>query len=275
MKSIFYISVLLGVLFLGGCRKTPSHVIPPGKMASLLTDIYKSESTMDMNYKDYRADSSKIALREAIYRRHKVTEEDFDTSLYWYGHNIEEYMNVYDDVIERLQKEIDLSDAEVSRTTVTAIGDSVDAWMLSPRFAVTNNIVTKNLSFELFHDDNWEKGDNYTWNIKIIHTQSPVEMLLGAAYEDGLIEWITNTANENGRFSYTFVPDSTKNLERVFGNINFTPQGKEIVFVDSISLIRTRTNRQNYHKRFSQKKVNPKVRMENNSATENVNDSIK
>lgn len=261
--------MLVGTLLsVWGCRKTPSDVIAPHKMALLLADIYKSESAIDLNRKDYRHDSSKLALEEAVLRRHEVTREKFDTSLYWYGHHIDEYMKVYDEVIENLQTEIDRTDAIASKIILTAVGDSVDTWSLASRYMFTRFSHVKQLQIELDSDENWENGDNYILNFKVINGISGVKSQLGAEYNDGFIEWIENNTTENGKYSYNLITDSTKTLKRIFGKIVLDPHVNEFIFLDSISLMRTRVNKITYNKRHSQKKIKGLMK------ETNVNDTI-
>lgn len=235
----------------------PSYVIEPHKMAKLLSDIHKSESAMDMNRREYRNDTSKVALQEAVFREYKIDKATFDTSLYWYGHHVEEYTKVYDEVIDILQKEIDHTDAVASKVAITAIGDSVDTWSLSPRFILDKNHSINELKFELLRDENWEKGDNYTLNLKAFNILSPIKTIIVAEYENGSLEWIENAITENNKYQFVIITDSTKQLERIFGTIKFSIQPEEVVFIDSISLMRTRVNKLNYSKRYSQKKINP------------------
>lgn len=250
--------MLLGVLLmLMSCGKTPSHVIPPHKMAQLLADIHRGESAVDMNRRDYSTDSAKLALREAIYRRHNVDQKMVDTSYYWYGHHIEEYMKVYTEVVDILQQELDNTSANLARMQIAAVGDSADTWSYPSRFVIDRNTVVPHLAMMLLPDENWEKGDNYTLNFKLINATTPVRSTLAAVYDDGRIEWIENQANENGMVSYTLVTDSTVNLAKIFTSIDVEPKTSETVFIDSLSLVRTRVNRSIYPKRYNNRKITP------------------
>ena len=99
-------------LLFASCDRTPDYVIKPDDMASLLVDIHKGEGVVDLNSSAYRSDSARKVLKQSIYMRHGVTAEQVDTSLVWYGHNIEKYIEVYDKVIAQLEKE--LKDADVA-----------------------------------------------------------------------------------------------------------------------------------------------------------------
>ncbi|MDE6458729.1 MAG: DUF4296 domain-containing protein, partial [Muribaculum sp.] len=88
LLPVAYIGAAL--LFLS-CDRTPDYVISPDDMASLLVDIHKGEGVVDLNSSAYRGDSARKVLKQSRYMRHGVTAEQVDTSLEWYGHNIEKY----------------------------------------------------------------------------------------------------------------------------------------------------------------------------------------
>lgn len=260
MKKLPYLIIGICCLFVYACSNTPSEVIKPHDMALLLADIHRSEGVVEMNRRDFSTDTSKQALMEAVYRRHNVTQQMVDTSFDWYGHHIEEYIKVYTEVIDILQNEIDQTDAVAARIQMAAVGDSADAWIYAPRYILSSTVPSRTLNINLIPDDNWERGDNYTLNFNVINSRSPVKSLIGVEYADGQIEWVENILNDNGKVSFTIISDSTKDLSRVFASILPNAAFNETVFLDSLSLMRTRANRQIYSRRYSQKKIMPKVR---------------
>lgn len=249
--------IMTAVLMTVACRRTPGDVIEPHDMALLLADIHKGEGVVELNRRSFSNDSSKRALMEAIYRRHGVTQEQFDTSMVWYGHHLEEYINVYNEVMDILQAEIDQTDAVAARIQMAAVGDSANTWNFSPRYIFTRNTPVKMLSIVLLPDENSEPGDNYTINFKTLNNVSPIKSILGVEYNDGLIEWIENTHTESGKASWSLITDSLREIKRVFNNLILNPTGHEMVFIDSLSLTRTRVNPQNYGRRYVQKKIAP------------------
>lgn len=127
-KTLF-IAAIAGSMF-QACDRTPDYVIGPKEMTSLLVDIHKGESVIDLNRSAYSSDSMRKVVKQSIYAKHGVTAEQVDTSLVWYGHNVEKYIEIYDGVIEQLEK--DIKNADVSsggeRLHLAVVGDSVDAW---------------------------------------------------------------------------------------------------------------------------------------------------
>ncbi len=247
--------VLLVVVVLIGCNSTPEHVIPPEKMARLLADIHTGESVVEINRSDYIDDSLKKTLKQSIYAKHSVTAQQVDTSFVWYGHNIEQYIKVYDRVIEILDEEIKGIGTIGDGMQITVAGDSADVWN-GVRFCILDyNAPSEYISFSINKDDNWNKGDNYQWQMKLFNNRSAMEWLLFADYDDGTTDYYGESKTVDGWNRLSFVVDSTKNATRLYGVVRIDLAPGERVFVDSISLIRTRLNPMQYM-RYNYKKIN-------------------
>lgn len=258
-KTGLTLAVVAALLAFAGCRKTPEGIIPPDKMVDLLIDMHKAEGVVDMDYHDWGNDSSKLLLRDAVYSRHHADQAKVDSSLAYYGHNIGEYIKIYDEVIARLEQEIDKSEATGNQSIqLSIVGDSANAWPLARRMIFNSISPAKVLSFALQRDDNWQNGDSYTWNAKIINARDGIKWLIGAEYADGVLEWNTAETKEgNDAVSVWIQTDSTRDVERVFGYAVTAPTGNDIVYLDSISLVRERLSKRNYPRRSKQQRAIP------------------
>lgn len=245
------------ILAMAGCRKTPEGIIPPDRMTDLIIDMHKAEGVVDMDYNNWGNDSSKLLLRDAVYKRHGADQAVVDSSLAYYGRHIEEYIKIYDEAIARLQDELDRSEAMGNQNIQIAIaGDSANAWPLARRMAISSVSPAKVVAFALSRDENWQKGDYYTWNAKIINARNQIKWLIGAEYADGILEWNTaESAEGNNAISLSLQTDSTKEVKRVFGYAVTAPTDNDIVYIDSISLMRERVSRLNYQRRNKQQRV--------------------
>lgn len=94
--------VLLLALIVVGCKKTPENVIPEKEMGSLLKDVFMADAMIAADYNKFSTNEKKQALYESVFKKHGVTQAEFDTSLVWYGRNLDIYMKVYDQVIDDL-----------------------------------------------------------------------------------------------------------------------------------------------------------------------------
>lgn len=258
-KTGLTLALAAAILGFAGCRKTPDGVIPPHKMADLIIDIHKAEGVVDMDYRDWGNDSSRLLLRDAVYRHHNADQAKVDSSLAYYGRNITEYIKIYDEVISRLEEDIDKSEAMGNQgIQLSIVGDSANAWPLARRINLSSTSPSKVLSFALQRDENWKNGDSYTWNAKVINARDVIKWLIGAEYADGGFEWNTAESGEgNDAVSIWLQTDSTRDVEKVFGYAVTSPVGNDILYLDSISLVRERVNRRTYSRRSKQQRVTP------------------
>lgn len=230
------------------CDRTPDHVINKKEMASLLVDIHKAEGVVDLQGSRYRTDSAKKVLRQSVYADHGVTKEQFDTSLVWYGHNMEVYKEVYEQVIKQLEEELSMADIASEGVTVqvAVAGDSVDVWpdQVFRRFASTSP--SDIMRFKLTADENWEKGDTYSWRFFANSHANPMQWTICADYNDGTVDYTSGRIHGGGWQELTLPTDTARTLRYVYGMLLYPPAHGEVTYADSISLTRTRFNPDEY-----------------------------
>lgn len=248
------LTVVIGLMAvtLQGCESTPSEVIEPEKMARLLADIHIGESVAELERRSYPDDSTKQALKQAIYARHGVTSEQVDTSMKWYGYHLDKYVEVYDRVIEMLETDIsyaqDVAGAQnesMSNMRIELEGDSVDIWPDIRYRRFSPQMPNDNIIFSLNSDRNWEAGDVYILNAKLFNALTPTTMSLTVDYQDGTKDYVTLVSPGSGWQSIKLVLDSVKKAYNVYGAISHTPDPDEVAYIDSISLVRVRRNEYN------------------------------
>lgn len=254
------IPIAAATMLLMSCSRTPGYVIPPDRMAEIMADVHTGEAVVDANALAYRADSTKTRLLNAVYAKHGVDAAEVDTSLYWYGHHLKEYMEVYDKTIALLQQRI----AEVERaggksdkaTTLTNLdGDSVNVWTGPAIRRNSAGMPSEFITFALSSDRNWEQGDRYTLSVKPLNTRGPVTLNLAVTYNDGTAEYVVSSSPLDHTQRLTLVLDSTKTANSVFGSLHYAPQRNEVSYLDSITLVRTRGRNDNVRARMGQHTV--------------------
>ena len=81
-------------------------VLGKKEMASLLTDVHKGESLIEINHNQFSSDSMRRVMKQSVLDAHGVTQQQWDSSLSYYGRNIEQYIELYDIVIAGLEQEL-------------------------------------------------------------------------------------------------------------------------------------------------------------------------
>lgn len=73
-------------------------------MERLMYDIYIAEAMIDNDYASFNTPEKKEALISEVFKKHKVTQAQWDTSLSWYSDKVEIYLKMNDSVRARLKR---------------------------------------------------------------------------------------------------------------------------------------------------------------------------
>lgn len=246
----------IAALLLVGCDSRPDKVLSDGEMEDLLVDIYKSEAIMDLNNSDYSNDSMKAVVKQSVFLKHGITQEQYDSTLAWYAHNITKYVKVYENVLARLDdeesdvKKLDKSPkplvAKNVRRTYSTSGDSADVWENERVWIFMPQYGANVLRFDCKSKPDDKNGDRYRFVLRVRNAVRNVQAYLGADYFDGTTSYVYRTSLMDGENILTLQGDSTKRIRRVYGYVSSKPSRGEVVLVDSIMLLRTRLDRKEY-----------------------------
>lgn len=256
------------VIILVGCSKAPKYVIAEDDMVDLLMDLYKAEAIMEDDNSKFNNDSLKMVMRQSVFLKHNVTQEQFDTSLIWYAHNLDVYGKVYTEVIERLDEEKrELTKGDFTNVSVGAAGDvkpsmpryrmvgdtadiwgNVRTWLLLPGF--NKNRIT----FDLKPDKENMRGDVYELALKMCNMRNPIKVYMGVDYKDGSTTYQQKNYNTEGWHKCKIQSDSIRDVVRIYGYIVYKPTPYLISYLDSVELLRTHLDRSTYTTSLRQQK---------------------
>lgn len=108
------------------CTTRPSGVMSQKKMAKVQEDMQIAEALINNNSNDYMDSTQRKALFLGVFKKYKITEAEYDSSLVWYGANVDVYAKVLERVSNDLKKKIDQNDKLESVKSTS--GDTVDIW---------------------------------------------------------------------------------------------------------------------------------------------------
>lgn len=259
---------LAAVLTLSACHSLPDDVLSEGEMVDLLVDVYKGEAIVEANGRAYKDDSSKAVIKQSIFAKHGVTQAQYDASMAYYSHHSSEYIDIYDEVITRLEdEEYRLKHAGASAVrsaskrketrTYPSTGDSADIWDKEQVYTFQRQYGTSVLRFDYTTKADDRKGDRYRFSFRLYNATSPVTAWLGVDYPDGSASYVYRNKAAEGENAIELQADSTKRIRRVYGYITATPTAREAIFVDSIILLRTRLDSVAYSSYRIQKWTGP------------------
>jgi hypothetical protein len=74
------IVIMLGFMLLA-CSKVPRGILSEKKMQAVQTDMQIAEAMISENHDNFQDDVQKNALYESVFRKHGITQADYDTAL--------------------------------------------------------------------------------------------------------------------------------------------------------------------------------------------------
>ncbi|MCR4994754.1 MAG: DUF4296 domain-containing protein [Bacteroidales bacterium] len=154
--------------FLSGCRpKPPKDIISVGKMERILYDFHMAQGYAECTPHDsVPTDVYRYELIQAVYRKHGITEEDFEYSMAFYCSDLQTLHKIYANLERRFEREA----AAYGETNVkdvysdlSADGDTANVWGGQPIMVVRNSSRENVLSWHQECDSTWLPGDVLLW----------------------------------------------------------------------------------------------------------------
>lgn len=236
----------LGILLaLVSCNHQREGVLSKAQMTDLLVDVHKSEAVIALNYSKFPNDSTKRIIREAVFERHNITQAQFDSSLVWYGNHIEDYMEIYDQVIERLNKEneeIKTLIAQDNTQILTRAGDTVDIWKRERAHIFDAGKRENVFAFDIMADENFFHNDRFILKIHAINVpkdNNKPHTYLAVRHDEQNINYNWGNIEKEGWNELKVQCDSSIRMNTVYGYIAMPERADgHIMYIDSIVLLR-------------------------------------
>ncbi len=224
MRKFFFFFLFFS-LFLSSCGE-PSWVLSEKKMEDVLFDIHIADGEIRMNYADFHKEEEKADLYESIYEKHGITKHDFDTSLVWYGANLDKFVRIYENLQKRYSVISDTLEACLERERIKNIipvdpnqiniWEGINSCMLSSS-GFKNNLFSFNIDTVFFST---KEDYKLTFNVLgISDTITVPTVTLGINFKDSTYI-LRKKIISNGYHSLSIpYSDSTSVPQRIFGKI--------------------------------------------------------
>ena len=250
MKRIAVIGVSALILCgLFGCgKKVPKDVIQPQAMEDLLYD-YHLATTLSADL-PYNENYKKEAYLAYVFKKHHVTEAEFDSSMVWYSRHSDEMTTIYQNLqkrmettAEQLKKQTIRHSGEVS---VSLSGDTVDLWQDRTLYWLTAYGLTNKLTFDLKADTSFHEKDRLVWEADFSFlpkgkTSGRVVMGVNLTFSNDSTQGMTRVVSMSGMQRLVITPDSAFKYKNVTGFMYYTGEEETSVLVSRIQLMRYRT----------------------------------
>ena len=276
---LLHISLLLTiVLSLLSCGRTPRGVLSVNKMADLIVDLQLAEAYIDSHIGEYTSDSSKLVLKQSVFKKHGITQQDYDSSLVWYSHNMEDYIKAHDKAIGKLKERYDKLNKfgkgengemalrergeatpealpqsihkprgkQLGRPSIGAKGDTIDLWQGNRSYVLTQGAKRGFITFSVQPDAQYKPGDRYQLAYYLTRCNNEFKVSLNVDYTDGGTSQITRGTNSDGWVAIDVQSDSTRHVRRIYGYVSYDMKRGQTAIVDSLMLLRSHMSKSNY-----------------------------
>lgn len=248
MRSKLNISLVAGIAaftLMLSCSKTPSDILPQKKMKEVLVDMHLAEAMINSDYKEYNANEKKEALYKSVFDKHGITEADYDSSLVWYGRNLDVYMQVYENVVAELNaRKKALGDIQPDAAP-NSNRDSVNVWNRFDFLTFIPEAPYNGVYFDFVPQGGYKAGSTFVlamdvWGLNKNMTQAP-EVRLSVEQTDTTftsMRYITH----DGLNQLMVKSRPLKPIRRVYGYIRLEESDDDYhyhkIYIDSIRLMR-------------------------------------
>lgn len=236
---------LLMVSLLLSCSKVPDGILSEKEMKAVLIDMQLAEAMINMDYKTYKDDADKEALYQAVFRKHKIEQAVYDSSLVWYGRNLDVYMQVYDLVLAELnERQKALGDVQANAAPVSK-QDSVDIWPRLTYLTFEPNALFNGVMIDIKPETNYPSGSTFVLGMRVWGLNDGMknrpEIRLSANQGDTIIT-VNDKIVEDGYHETILRTLPTKQVKEVYGFIRLDGKDDSTsyskVYVDSLNLMR-------------------------------------
>lgn len=198
VKSKKGVSYLFLFILFGGlaysCQNRPKEVLNKKQMERLMYDVYIAEATMENDYRNFDTPEKKEAYINRVFKAHKTTQAQWDTSLSWYSDRIDIYLKMNDSVKARLQRTRQGIDAMVEKQRQELwIDPTISPSYLPSSYIFSMSDTRKGFRFRLDSTQIFSRvtGDDFLFTFSAVgvppRLSSPFTSLLTLVYSDTTI----------------------------------------------------------------------------------------
>ena len=216
--------LFLIILFTTACSRVPKRIIPERKMQQIVTDMHLAEAIINSDYASYSSNEEKNALYQSVFDKHRVTEAMYDSSLIWYGKNLDVYMQVYNMALAEVNKRIaEIGPIEPERVYIPN-KDSVDIWSIGRYHEFFPTSLSNTVIFNFRENQEYSSGSIFVLGMHIQGLASgmlsPIEVHLRAEQRDTTVV-VKNTIHNDGYHEMILRSIPIQQVRQVSGYIRF------------------------------------------------------
>ena len=238
--------VLAFICLIASCSRTPKNILSDKAFRSVLYDMLVAEALVETNYDDYRTSDERERVYQGVFAKHQISQAKYDSSMIWYGKNMDLYLRIYKLVIDDINVSITrLGDIKPNPLSGEMSNrDSIDVWINSPQFTFTPKQVFRAMTFDIAPERPYSAGSSYVMGLSVWgmppEQNNKIRLGLRAVQADTII-FVNQDITGDGFYETILKTVATKSVTRLYGYIQLmdtTDSEYHKVYINDIQLMK-------------------------------------
>jgi len=238
MKRLFG---LIGFgLLLVACSNRPWHVLSEKQMENVLFDLYIAEIEIKENRVVFDADSLKRQqLLQSVFRKHNISEAQFDTSIVWYNAHLNRYMKINEQLNVRYTQRIQSLEAEQEHIRIATLHIDTIYYHRTPLLCLQSKMRANSYHFAL---DSVPNSKIYNLNCIAFGINDSVRPVLTFSLQcTDTVYWHSDTLTHNGKFEKQYTVPLKDTLTCIFGDVSLSDSITASALIANLSIYQIQT----------------------------------
>lgn len=160
---------IFSIILLACAPSLPSGILDEDDMTDVLVDFHLAQGMAEAQGEN--AEVNRYKYIQAVFKKHRITEAEFDSSMVYWSGRAEDFADIYNNVMTRVQAQAERMGIEATANqdkfaTLTSEGDTANIWLGKDFTCVVANRVQGIYSFHMKADSTFKAGDRFIWRFK-------------------------------------------------------------------------------------------------------------
>ena len=182
----------MSILVFASCKpRKPMGIMSESKLEEVLYDYHLAQALAESDGGD-DLEGRRYKAVQSVFRKHGITEEEFDKTMSWYAVNTNYLLRIYNHLHGRFEVEskalgVGVTDTEMF-ASLSATGDTANIWTGSQILFLEANPLANVSTITLNADTSFHAGDTYRLNFSphfITNERREAFAFMSVQYKDG------------------------------------------------------------------------------------------
>ena len=250
-----FLCLTFACFVLMGCKpKRPKGILSESKMEKVMVDYHLAQGMAEAA-ESGDVEATRYKYIQAVFKKHHITEAEFDSSLVYYFEHSEKFFEIYKNVSLKVQAQaekfgVDARATQNQYSHLTNQGDTANIWTDHTNACIIPDKLHNIYQFVLTSDSTYQAGDAFIWHFHTQYITPGIDReafaVLTLQYENDSVVSVTQHIRGNNNFDIKYTPSEpldTVNLRKMNGFIFMPPlqpgeNGMMVLLLQDLSMIR-------------------------------------